>query len=73
MAHLIQGVEAFMLRTALRLYPDDIILLVHDGFVSTRQLDRERIKKAIKGTVGYDMDLSEEQISMPSDYDMDAD
>jgi len=47
-------------------------LLVHDGFVSTRQLDRERIKKAIKETTGYDMDLSEERISMPSDYDMDA-
>jgi len=72
MAHLIQGVEAFMLRTALRLYPDDIILLVHDGFVSTRQLDRERIIKAIKGTAGYDMDLSEERISMPHDYDMEA-
>jgi len=73
MAHLIQGVEAFMLRTALRLYPDDIILLVHDGFVSTRQLDKERIKKAIKGTTGYDMDMSEERISMSSDYDMEAD
>jgi len=73
MAHLVQGIEAFMLRTVLRLYPDDIILLVHDGFVSTKQLDKERIKKAIKGTTGYDMDLSEERISMPSDYDMDAD
>jgi len=73
MAHLVQGVEAFMLRTALRLYPDDIILLVHDGFVSTRPLDKGIIEKAIKGTTGYDMDLSEEQISMPSDYDMDAD
>jgi len=38
----------------------------------TRQLDKERIKKAIKGTTGYDMDLSEERISMPSDCDMDA-
>jgi len=73
MAHLVQGIEAFMLRTALRLYPDDIILLVHDGFVSTRQLDKERIKKAIKGTTGYDMNLSEEQISMPHDFDMEAD
>lgn len=72
MAHLIQGVEAFLLRTALRLYPDDIILLLHDGFVSTRQLDKEWIEKEVKEVTEYDMDLSEERISMPPDYDMGA-
>jgi len=73
MAHLIQGAEAFMLRTALRLYPDDIVLLLHDGFISTRQLNKEHIKKAIKDTTGYDMDLSEERLFMSHDFDMDAD
>jgi len=70
MAHLIQGVEAFLLRTALRLYPDDIILLLHDGFVSTRQLDREWIEREVKEVTEYDMELSEAQISMSPDYDM---
>jgi len=73
MAHLVQGVEAFMLRTALRLYPDDIVLLIHDGFVSTRQLDKGWIEREVKEVTGYDMKLSEKKISMPSDYDMDAD
>jgi len=73
MAHLIQGAEAFMLRTAFMLYPNDIILLLHDGFVSTGQLDKERIKKAIKETTGYDMDLSEERISMTHDMDISTD
>lgn len=62
-----------MLRTAVRLYPADIILLLHDGFVSTKQLDRERIIKEIKSVTGYDIDMSEEQIYMPHDYDMVAD
>jgi len=70
MAHLIQGVEAFLLRTALRLYPDDIILLLHDGFVSTRQLDKEWIEKEVKDITEYDMELSESQLSMSHDYDM---
>jgi len=70
MAHLIQGVEAFLLRTALRLYPDDIILLLHDGFVSTRQLDKEWIEKEVKDITEYDMELSESQLSVSYDYDM---
>jgi len=72
MAHLIQGVEALMLRTALRCYPDDIILLLHDGFVSTMQLDREWIEREVKEVTEYDMELSEVQLSVPPDYDMGA-
>jgi len=70
MAHLIQGVEAFLLRTALRCYPDDIILLLHDGFVSTSKLDKEWIEREVKEVTEYDMELSEGQISMSPDYDM---
>jgi len=68
MAHLIQGAEAFMLRTALRCYPDDIILLLHDGFVSTSKLDKGRIEKKVKEITGYDMELSEGQLYVSHDY-----
>jgi len=64
MAHLIQGVEAYMLRIALRCYPDEIVLLIHDGFVSTRRLDRKQIISAILDNTGYEMDLSEKQLRL---------
>jgi len=64
MAHLIQGVEAYMLRTALRCYPEEIVLLIHDGFVSTKQLDRKQITQAIRDDSGYEMDLSEKQLKL---------
>jgi len=71
MAHLIQGAEAHMLRTALRCYQSEIVLLLHDGFVSTHRLDRERIKQAVKETTGYDMEMSEERLQHSPDFDID--
>ena len=73
MAHLIQGAEANMLRAALRCYPNEIILLIHDGFVSTHRLDRERIKQAVKDATGYEMELSEERLQHSPDFDIDND
>lgn len=68
LAHLIQGVEAKMLRTALDLYPQDIVLLQHDGFASTRPLDKARIERAIEQATGYRVELSASIIDVPADF-----
>lgn len=39
LAHIIQGIEAKALRASIRLYSDEVVLLMHDGFVSKRALD----------------------------------
>ena len=72
MAHLIQGVEATMLRTALRCYPSEIVLLLHDGFVSPYRLNKERIRQAVKMQTKYDIALSEERLQQSVDLDIDS-
>src|SRR5690606_23150234 len=38
-AHLVQGVEALALKSALELYSDEIVLVQHDGFSAHTRLD----------------------------------
>lgn len=68
LAHLIQGVEARMLRAALDLYQPDIVLLQHDGFASTKQLDRALIEQAIQTATGYQIKVTEEGIEVEADF-----
>ena len=63
LAHLIQGVEVQALHAALTLYPSEIQLIQHDGFVAGRdQLDRVAITEAVFATTGYRLNLEEERI-----------
>jgi hypothetical protein len=67
LAHLTQGVEAAALKAALAEYPDDIVLLQHDGFAATCRLDVERIERAVFDATGYRLPLEEERIQMDAD------
>jgi hypothetical protein len=67
LAHLIQGVEAKALRTVIDLYPNDIVLLQHDGFVATKKLDSKVIMDAVKEATGYQMDLESSRIQIDPD------
>ena len=67
LAHLIQGVEASILKEVLKLYSSDLVLLQHDGFASKRRLDILLMERAIHDNTGYCMKLDEEQISIPPD------
>jgi len=58
-AHLLQGVEGKMLRAVCGAYPDDIVVPVHDGFISRSQLNVRQIEHVIKAATGYDMRISE--------------
>jgi len=68
LAHLLQGVEVQALYAALNLYRDNIVLLMHDGFVSLRPLSISRIVAAISTATGYDLRLVEEKIQLPPDF-----
>jgi len=63
-AHLIQGIEAKMLKIVVDLYPEDILLLQHDGFAASRQLDKGLIEARIKEATGIDMVLEEARIQV---------
>lgn len=62
MAHLIQGIEAKALQAAVNLYPNDIVLLQHDGFAATARLDVSAITDAVFSATGYCLELEEERI-----------
>jgi hypothetical protein len=62
MAHLLQGVEAKALQAVVNGYPDDIVLVQHDGFVSSNKLDANAISGAIYAATGYRLELEERLI-----------
>lgn len=68
LAHLLQGVEAMALDAMHSLYPDKIVLLQHDGFTSTSELDTGRMVAAIKEKTGYLLNVSTDgAITIPHD------
>ncbi|SFO21841.1 hypothetical protein SAMN05216386_2977 [Nitrosospira briensis] len=67
LAHLIQGVEASILKEVLDLHGADIVLLQHDGFASSKRLDVTPLAQTIHEKTGYHITLEENQISIPPD------
>jgi len=57
LAHLLQGVESVALEAAHSLYPEQIVLLQHDGFTSTTRLDSKAIKEAMFKATGYRLEM----------------
>ena len=64
LAHLLQGVEVTALEAAYRLYPKEIVLLQHDGFAATCQLDTKRIEAAILEATGYRLEVEQKVIQV---------
>lgn len=69
LAHIIQGIEAKALRAAIKLYSDEIVLLMHDGFASKRALDVQLIEKAIYDDTGMRLQVAGNIIVLPADLD----
>lgn len=67
MAHLLQGVEARALKAAIDLYPSEIVLVQHDGFAATAQLNGQAISEAVFEATGYRLELEESQIQVNPD------
>lgn len=62
-AHLLQGVEGKMLRAVCGAFPEDIVVAVHDGFISRSRLDARQIGRVIKVATGYDMHIVEKVLT----------
>ena len=67
LSHLLQGVEAMALESAHRLYPDSIVLLQHDGWTSTKELDTQALEDAIFEGTGYKLKVVGEPINCKLD------
>ena len=67
LAHLIQGVEATALRGILTAFPDEIVLVQHDGFAARSRLDAEAIEAAAALATGYTFEVEEKRITLELD------
>ena len=66
LAHLLQGVEALVLKTMVTQYNENILLLLHDGFISNEKLDIKYMEENIKSETGYNLVLESELIKSPA-------
>jgi len=64
LAHLVQGIEAWLLDIVLSKHQEDIVLLQHDGFASVSRLSTADIKKLLKEKTGFNMPLKEDKIQL---------
>jgi hypothetical protein len=67
LAYIIQGFEAKALWVVIKLYPDVISQLMHDGFKSNQELDLSLIEKSIKEATGMSLKISIKKIKLPVD------
>jgi len=55
LCHALQGVEVKALQAVVRAYGPEIVLLMHDGWVSTVPLDREDLEAHIAAAIGFEL------------------
>jgi hypothetical protein len=67
LAHLLQGIEAQALRAVIEMMEDNVILLLHDGFVTKAQQDIKAMERRVKEVTGFDMSISGQVITLPAD------
>lgn len=66
LAHLLQGVEALVLKTIVTQYNKNILLLLHDRFVSNEELDVKYMEENIKSETGYNLVLEKRVVKSPT-------
>jgi hypothetical protein len=67
LGHLMQAIEAQMLHVIGREHGADLLLLIHDGWVSERPMCTRTVERQIEAATGYSVEVSEEQIAPVSD------
>jgi len=60
-AHILQGLEAYILKTAIELYGSNIVLYLHDGFVTRVPIDTALLVAEIKCRLHINIGLSMEE------------
>ena len=68
LAHLLQGIEAKALRTVVQDIPDNVLVLMHDGFVTRKRINKKDMAQKISEATGFKLELSGgEKIALPAD------
>lgn len=70
LAHLLQGVEALALKTIVQELGENVLLLMHDGFVCRLELSEEKLREleqAVGSATGYRLRLEQKQIQIDLD------
>lgn len=62
LSHILQGFEAKALNAILETYQEDIILPIHDGFVSRNLLSLTEVERIISSSTGFDLKAEETHI-----------
>ena len=65
LSHLMEGVEAAALRSAIKHCKNEIVLLQHDGFVLRNPIDSIALEVAVSRDTGYQFTYDYKQISYP--------
>ncbi len=63
LAHVLQGVEAMILDAVIQQHGSNLRALMHDGWVSAEQLDREQLEQHIEKVTGFKVELEEKQLN----------
>lgn len=69
LAHLLQGIEAQALRAIVQTVPDQVLLLVHDGFVTRKRIKQSDLEAVMLRETGFNLNLSGNKIQISPDYD----
>lgn len=62
LSHGLQGVEALALKTVVSEHQQDILLCMHDGWVSRTKLDCKQLQDSIFRATGFDLGIEEVQL-----------
>ena len=69
LAHLLQGIEARALERVVEILPDDVLLLLHDGFVTRDNIEVSFMEREVYQATGYRLSLSGGVITLPADLE----
>lgn len=67
LAHILQGLEAKIMRTIVDAYPGEVLLLMHDGLVARSELPCAELEALIFRQTGLSITLEQEQIELPDE------
>lgn len=65
LAHLLQGAEAAALRAVVTQHQSNILLCVHDGWVTRERLDVDVLAGQIETTTGYRLRIESSRLEVP--------
>jgi len=66
LAHLVQGYEVLALHSVVTAFPDEVLVLEHDGWTSRGKMDKTAIERVIGDRTGLKLAVKSELIQPPS-------